>query len=120
MHKKLLIEALVFPHIRYCLAVWGGCGVGERRRVQKAINIGTRIVTGIGRRDHISPALAELGWPTVEEMVLNCDLSAMRRLIHSPHAPELLRSRVVPRAAASARQSARHRSRPAATTACAH
>ena len=36
---------------------------------------------------------------------MNCDLSAMRRLIHSPHAPELLRSRVVPRAAVSARQS---------------
>ena len=77
----------MFPHIRYCLPVWGGGGVGERRRVQKGINFGARIVTGIGRRDHISPALAELGWPTVEEMVMNCDLSAMRRPIHSPHAP---------------------------------
>ena len=76
MHKKkLLIEALVFPHIRYCLAVWGGCGVGERRRVRKAINFGARIVTGIGRRDHISPALAELGWPNVEEMAMDRDLT---------------------------------------------
>ena len=23
--KKLLVEALVFPYIRYCLAVWSGC-----------------------------------------------------------------------------------------------
>ena len=60
--KKLLIDALVFPHIRYCLAVWGGGGVGERRRVQKAINFGARIVTGIGRRDHIftGPSRARL------------------------------------------------------------
>ena len=23
--KKLIVEALVFPHIMYCLVVWGGC-----------------------------------------------------------------------------------------------
>lgn len=103
--RKVLIEALVLPHIRYCLSVWGGCVAGERHRVQKAINFGARIVTGIGRRDHVTPALTELGWQTVENMIKSSDAYVLRRLFDSPHAPELLRSRVVPRAAVSVRQS---------------
>ena len=58
MHKKILIEALVLPHIRYCLSVWGGCGVGERRRVQKAVNFAARIVTGSG-----AASMSRRPWP---------------------------------------------------------
>ena len=38
--RKLLIEALVFPHVRYCVAVWGGCTSTQQKRVQKCINFG--------------------------------------------------------------------------------
>ena len=103
--KQLLIEALVFPHIRYCLSVWAGCGVGERRRVQKVINFAARVVTGLGRRDHVTPALAELGWPSVDGLIAESDVAAMRRILHAPHAPELLRSKVMYRSDVSCRQS---------------
>ena len=33
--KKLIIEALVFPHIMYCATVWAGCNKTQRKRVQK-------------------------------------------------------------------------------------
>ena len=58
--RRLLVEALVFPHIRYCMSVWGNCSAAQKHRVQKAINFGARIVTGLSRRDHVTPALREL------------------------------------------------------------
>ena len=45
--RRLLVESLVFPHIRYCITVWGSCTAAQRRRVQKAINFGVRIVNGL-------------------------------------------------------------------------
>lgn len=49
--KKLLIEALVFPHLTYCCTVWGGCSTVHRNRLQKVINFAARIVTGLRRRE---------------------------------------------------------------------
>ena len=103
--KQLLIEALVFPHIRYCLSVWGGCVAGERKRVQRVINFAARIVTGIGRRDHVTPALEQLGWLRVDDMITESDVAVMRRLLYSPHVPGLLSGRVPRRSEVSARQS---------------
>ena len=79
--RQLLVQALVFPHIRYCLTVWGNCSATLRARVQKVINFGARIVYGLGRRDHVTPALKELGWSTVDEMVRERDIAVMRRLL---------------------------------------
>ena len=59
--KKLLVEALVFPHINYCCTVWGGCSASQKHRIQKAINFAVRVVTGLARRDHVTPALDALG-----------------------------------------------------------
>ena len=59
--RQLLVQALVFPHIRYCLTVWGNCSASLKARVQKLINFGARIVSGLGRRDHVTPVLKELG-----------------------------------------------------------
>ena len=47
---------------------------------KKVINFGARIVSGLGRRDHITPVLKELGWNTVDEMLCERDIAAMRRL----------------------------------------
>ena len=102
--RQLLIEALVFPHIRYCITVWGNCSAAQKLRVQKAINFGVRIVTGLGRRDHVSPSLRELGWPNVDEMVTERDIATMRHLTTSSSASELLRQRLLRRADVSARR----------------
>ena len=101
--RKLLIEALVFPHIRYCMSVWGNCSATQKRRFQKAINFGARIVTGLSRRDHITPALRELKWLDVEGMLRGCDISNIRHLLRSENASELLRDRVLKRCDVSLR-----------------
>ena len=64
--KKLLVQSVVLPHIRYCTTVWDGCSATQKHRIQKAINFGVRIVTGLARRDHVSPALEALGWERFE------------------------------------------------------
>ena len=73
--------------------------------MQKAINFAARVVTGIGRREHVTPALEELGWLKVDDLIADCDIAAIRRILCSPHAPELLRSKILCRSEVSARQS---------------
>ena len=34
--RQLLVQALVFPHIRYCLTVWGNCSASLKARIQKS------------------------------------------------------------------------------------
>ena len=43
---KIIVQAYVFPHITYCLSVWGGAAKGQLYKIQKVINFSVRIVTG--------------------------------------------------------------------------
>ena len=101
--RRLLVEALVFPHLQYCVTVWGSCTVTQRQRIQKVINFGVRIVAGLGRRDHVTPALRELGWCRFDEIIAERDVAAMRHLMTAPCASEQLRERVIRRSDVSAR-----------------
>ena len=78
---KLLVHAHVFPHISYCLSVWGGASKCRLNRVQKCVNFAARLVTGVRRCDHISPALASLGWEAVERMVARHDRSNVHKAL---------------------------------------
>ena len=98
------MESLVFPHIRYCIAVWGSCTATQKQRVRKAINFGVRIVTGLGRRDHVTPSLRELGWPSIDDLITERDIATVCHLTSCPDAPELLRCRGVERSDVSSRR----------------
>ena len=95
---------LVFPHLRYCLTVWGSCTAIQKQRIQKVINFGVGIVVGLGRRDHVTPALRQPEWCKVDELIAERDIAAMRHLINAPWASELLRERVVLRSDVSCRR----------------
>ena len=101
--RQLLIEALVFPHLQYCMAVWGGCGVTLQKRLQKCINFGVRIVTDLSRRDRVTQHRKELGWPSIGELICERDLNIMFRLLHGTNAPELIRRHITHRADVSSR-----------------
>ena len=101
--KKLLVEALVFPCVQYCLTAWGGCNVTQRKRIQKIINFGARTVSGQHRREHISPTLQTLGWASFEEMISARDIAAVERLL-SDSAPPALAGCVIRRTQISSRQ----------------
>ena len=89
--KKLLVQALVFPFVSYCLPVWGGCVKTQGNRVQKAINFGARIVSGVKRREHITPVLEALCWLGFDEMVQERD-ALVKRLLSSDPPPALASS----------------------------
>ena len=94
----------MFPHIQYCMCVWGSCTATQRRRLQKCINFAARVVSGLGYREHISGTLRELGWSDVGDMLQKRDMMTMYRLSYDENAPELLRSRIVSRANVSLRE----------------
>ena len=95
--KRLLVEALVLPHVRYCISVWGSCTVEQKKRIQKAVNFGARIVTGLGRREHVTPVLQQLGWGKLDDMLKDHDISIVKRLLTASDASEILRAKLVHR-----------------------
>ena len=101
--KKRLIECLVFPHVYYCLTVWGGCSQAQRYRVQKVINHCARIVTGTRKFDHVTPVLTQLEWPKLDELLVERDIAAVHRILFAPIAPVALRTRLPYRSAVSSR-----------------
>ena len=100
---KLLIETHVFPHILYCISVWGGTTKNQLIRIQKLINFSARIVTGVRRRERIGPALASLGWPRVERLVRERDLLKVWKALHIPAYPLSIRRMFVSRSDVSRR-----------------
>ena len=102
--SKLLVQALVFPHIRYCLTVWGNCSASLKARVQKDINFGARIVSGLAKHDHVTPVLKELEWNTVNEMLRERDIAAIHRLLDPSCEADILRAQVLFRSEISERQ----------------
>ena len=64
----------------------------EGNRVQKAINFGARIVSGVKRREHITPVLEALCWLRFDEMVRERDVALVKRLLSSDPPPALASS----------------------------
>ena len=71
--------------------------------IQKAIHFAARLVTGLRRFDHVSPALAALGWPGIYEMVEHRATINVYRALYSAASPESLRAALRPRSAVSSR-----------------
>ena len=100
---KMLIESLVFPHIRYCLPAWAPTTVTQRQRVEKAINFAVRVVAGLRRRDHVSQSREQLEWLSFEQTVALCDCSCLHRIINVPDGPRAVRDLVSRRSEVSER-----------------
>ena len=101
--KKLLIEALVFPHVRYCMTVWGGGTTTQLKGVQKCINFGARIAMDLMYCDRVSAALKELGWKAIKELIAERDVHFMYQLIHDTNAPTAIRQLITDRSEVSCR-----------------
>ena len=101
--RKLLIQAHVFPHILYCLSVWGGAAACRLTRVQRVLNFAARIVRGARRSDRAPPILEALGWHSVTNLVTRRDRVGVFRALHDSRAPAAIRSLFVPRSSVSER-----------------
>jgi hypothetical protein len=64
------VHALVSSRVDYCNALLYGSSGLVTRRLQAVINSAARLITGVGRFDHITPALRDvLHWLPVEQRV---------------------------------------------------
>ena len=100
---KLIIETHVFPHILYCISVWGGTTKTQLARIQKLIKFSTRIVTGMRCRERVGPATASLGWKQVEQLVQERDLLKVHKAIHQQLGPPAIRNMFIRRSTVSSR-----------------
>ena len=100
---QILVQTHVFPHLQYCSSVWGGAHNCRMDRLQKCIHFAARLVAGLRRYDHVTPALDALGWPSIGDIVARRDAVNVHRALHVPSAPESLRSMFRPRCAVSER-----------------
>ena len=87
-----LVQAHVFPHIIYCLSVWGGAAACHLHRIQKLINFAARIVTGARKFDHISPILDNLGWLKIEDIVKQRDSVKVWKALNDKITPKAVSS----------------------------
>ena len=102
---KILVQAYVFPHIVYCLCVWGGAAKGQMNKmIQKLINFSARIVTGLKKNQHITPLLNSLDWPRIDALVARRDVTKVWRLLRTDSMPSNVCELLVPRSAVSVRE----------------
>ena len=78
---KVIVESLAVSVVRYCLSVYGSCGVTQVHRIQKILNFCVRVVTGRRRFDHISDAIDQLGWLNAQQMVAFHTVCAVGKVI---------------------------------------
>jgi len=55
-----VVTALVLPHLDYCNSVLYGLSTSLIRRLQSVQNATARLIVGLRRSEHISPALSSL------------------------------------------------------------
>ena len=96
-----ILQALMFPLITYCLPVWAPGTVDLRNRIQKAINFGIRVSSGLRKRDHITQSRKDLKWMTFDEWIDLRDAQRIQSIIFNERAPEALKSLVEKRSQTS-------------------
>ena len=68
----LVIETLVINKLLYCSTVWSNTSK-DVKKLQAVQNFPCRIVTHTRKFDHVTPALCELNWLSVEQLLLYRD-----------------------------------------------
>ena len=100
---KVLVHAHVFPHLLYCMSVWGGAPQCRLSRIQRCLNFAARLITGVKRSDHITPSLESLGWSRMDDMIRRRDCIHVFRALNEPGCPLALKALFVKRSQATDR-----------------
>ena len=80
---KLLIESLVFPHLNYCLPVWGPLLTQQlSQRLERMQNRAVRLCKHLSKFNHVSKYYRQLKWLPFKELV---QLHSMRLMYCQYH-----------------------------------
>jgi len=77
-----LVLSLVITRIDYCNAVLAGLPASSLAPLQRVQNAAARLVLGLDRRVHITPALKRLHWLPVKYRVMFKLATQMHRCLH--------------------------------------
>ena len=100
-----LITAFVTSRLDYCNFVLAGLPKSTIAPLQRV-----RLITGIGRRDHVTPAVQKLHWLPISYRI-TYKLCVLMHQVHTGHGPSYLSNLVT----ATAHLSSRLALRPAST-----
>ena len=80
---RIMINSLVFSKLFYCSTVWSGTYKQNIHKLQLMQNFAARALTDTRKYDHITPALNDLGWLTVEEQLRLRDVILMYKCVNN-------------------------------------
>ena len=91
--RLLIVHALVFSHINYCLSIWGKCTKTQMEKVQRCINFAARITCDGNhrKRDHVSPLLEKLQWLNINNRLALQESTRIHKELTGKHSPGSIR-----------------------------
>lgn len=90
--REPIISALIMPQITYCLSIYGTCNKTQRHRLQKVLNFAVRVISDVRKREHITPMYTQIGWRYVPEIIDDCRLKFITKLISTGIPTEISRT----------------------------
>ena len=68
--RKQVSQALVLPHIKYCITVWSGTSQVNISKISKTLNRACRQILCVNRDElHTAELYKRLGWLTVDQLI---------------------------------------------------
>ena len=65
------------------MSVWSGTSKQNINKLQLVQNFAARILTGVKKYDHVSPALKELGWLSIERLLQLRDVTMVFKCVNN-------------------------------------
>ena len=69
----IIINSLVFSKLFYCSSIWSTTCEGNIKKLQLVQNFAARIISGLGKYDHVTPILKEIHWIPVKKQLFYRD-----------------------------------------------
>ena len=101
-----LIGAFISSRLDYCNAVLTGLPKSAIAPLQRVQNAAARLITGIGLRDHVTPALQQLHWLPIQYRIIY-KLCVRMYFVHTGRSPAYLSSLVTATSDLASRQALR-------------
>ena len=89
-----MVSSLVMSKLFYCSSVWSNTSSKNVKKLQAVQNFACRIVSNTRKFDHITPAMEELEWLPIKDLLLYRDSIMTYKCIHGM-APYYLTSNFV-------------------------
>ena len=77
-----VVQVTALSIIEYSDLVYGNAAERVLLKLQKSQNFAARIVIGVRKFDHVSPALVRLNWLSLKEGILQHRLSFMHKCVN--------------------------------------